>query len=98
MRTHEPQKPVMSVGDRVRLKQGATDIAYDDMILEGWTGTVCDLSDEMCCVLWSEETRRRIPEDYREQWRGNGLPVDLLWLSREFVEPIRLDEDAASEC
>jgi hypothetical protein len=97
MRTHEPKDPEINVGDRVRLKQGTTDIAYDDMVLDGWTGTICDVNGEMCCVRWSEETQGVIPQDYRERWRGSGIPVDSLWLPQKFVEPIAFD-DVESEC
>jgi hypothetical protein len=96
MRGDDKPEPTISVGDRVRLKPGATDIAYDNMILEGWTGTVCDLSDEMCCVLWNEETQRMMPEAYRERWRGDGLPLDSLWVPRASVEPVRSDADTKS--
>ena len=97
MQTDEPQDPPIRVGDRVRLRPGATDIEYDDMNLEGWTGTVCDVNDEMCCVRWSAETQAAIPDDYRQRWRGNGLPVDSLWLPRKSMEPISSDTDDGSD-
>jgi len=74
------------LGDRVRVKPGRTDIAYDEILLEGWTGTVCEVNGDMCCVRWSDETLERMPEKYRQRWQGEGLPVDSLWLQKDSVE------------
>jgi len=88
MGTSEPQQSSIDVGTRVRVKPGVTDIAFDDILLEGWTGTVVELDAEMCRVEWSRDTREAIPENYIEEWRGAGLSPDSLWLSRDSLEPI----------
>ena len=79
-------KPRAAVGDVVRVKQGVTDVMFADMVLEGWTGTVAEIDDEMLRVRWDQETVATIPDAYRERWKADALPVDSLWLRWKDVE------------
>jgi hypothetical protein len=83
----DPAKEEFTVGDRVRVRPGVTDVMSSDMVLGGWTGAVAEIDGEMCCVRWDEETLAKMPSSYREHWQADALPVDSLWLSQRDLEP-----------
>ncbi len=88
MNTGESQPSSLQIGSLVRVKEGVTDIAYEDIVLDSWTGTVTEMDDDMCCVQWSVETLDAMPQEYCDRWRGAGLSTDSLWLPQESTEII----------
>jgi hypothetical protein len=83
----EPQKPAVSVGDRVRVKPGVTDLVCSQIELGGFTGVVAATDGDLCRVDWDLATFSAMPESYQQRWQEEGLPADHLWLPADDLEP-----------
>ena len=56
------------VGDKVRVKQGVTDVDYPDMPLGGWAGTITEVAgSDTFAIRWSRETLDAI--HWFHEWR-----------------------------
>ncbi len=83
----DAQQPDMTVGDRVRVKGGVTDLVSSDLELGGFTGVVTDTDGDMRRVDWDQATLAAMPESYRQRWQDDALPTDHLWLPADDLEP-----------
>ncbi len=82
----ESQKPPVSVGDRVRVKPGVTDLVCEQIELAGFVGVVAETDGDMCRVDWDPATLAAMPESYRQRWLEDALPADHLWLPSDDLE------------
>lgn len=83
----EPQRPPISIGDRVRVKPGVTDLVCSQIELGGFTGVVTEADGDLRRVDWDPATLAAMPESYRHRWREDALPADHLWLPLTDLDP-----------
>ena len=83
-----PTPAQFSVGDRVRVKHGVTDIDYPDMPLGGWAGTISEIHDDgMYTVRWSRETLDAIHPVFKKRCEIDGLDHEEYRLTGDDLEP-----------
>jgi CheY-like chemotaxis protein len=78
--------PKFAAGSQVRVKKGVTAPSHTDMSLGGWCGKVYDMSGTVCLVHWNEATLQAIHANHREQWQGDGVDFQVMWLQENVLE------------
>jgi hypothetical protein len=79
------------VGDKVRVKQGISDLDFPDMPLGGWAGTVTEIIEHKgqinCVFELDERTLASIHPIYRKRCERDGLAFEIMSLGEKEVEP-----------
>jgi hypothetical protein len=83
------QQSAFHVGDHVTVNPGVTDVMSTAIVLDGWTGVVARVDEDMVQVAWDEKTMASMPAKYRRHWEADALPADSLWLPRNELTPFR---------
>jgi hypothetical protein len=91
MMAKRKKKPVITnfkVGDKVRVKQGITDVEYPDMPMGGWAGAISEIhKGGMYTVQWSQETLAAIHPVFKTRCERDGTSLEEYWLSDDDLEP-----------
>ena len=85
----EAELPTLyNVGDKVRVRQGVTNINHPDMPLGGWAGTVARIySNGLYLVRWSLETLERVRSVYRTRSKREGKKLEEYRFWGHVLEP-----------
>ena len=77
-----------SVGDRVRVKHGVTDVDYPDMPLGGWAGTITEVAgSDTFTIQWDKETLDTIHPVFKQRCEIDGLDPEEYVLTGDDLEP-----------
>ncbi|MFO0946830.1 MAG: hypothetical protein U1D30_12935 [Planctomycetota bacterium] len=76
------------VGDRIRIRDGASHPVYPDINLSGWVGTVrkYDRLTKAYLIVWSKETLQGSPGEYGEQCNQDALDPGTTWIDAADLE------------
>ena len=99
MFTKDGTLPKFAVGSRVRAKKGVTAPNDPDVPLEGWLGTVSQVSGSIYLVHWSGESLDAAKPTYRGRWRREAADFRAVWLQEQALEadpakPLRIEGQA----
>jgi hypothetical protein len=86
MPNREGLMPKFAVGTRVRLRKGASPPKYPHVPLEGWLGTVSQVSGTTYLVHWCEDTRHAVSHTCREQGERDAVDFRAMWLQERTLE------------
>lgn len=86
MLTKDATQPKFAVGSRVRAKKGVTAPNDPDVPLEGWLGTVSQVSGSIYLVHWTEESLPADKPTYRGRWRRDDAALRAAWLQEQALE------------
>jgi hypothetical protein len=89
MPSREGPMPKFAVGSQVRLRKGVSPLNYPDTTLDGWLGTVSQVSGTTYLIHWSETTLNAAPHMYREQGERNGVDLRAMWLQEKTLEAVQ---------
>jgi hypothetical protein len=99
-RSRKPARSPLSIGDRVRVKDGVLDPDYEGQSIGGWAGTIIDMDDSsdppLILLEWEARTLSElIGRKALERAERDGLQSDGMWLYLTDVE--RLDPTQGTE-
>lgn len=85
----EPELPTLfNVGDKVRVRQGITDVDDPDMPLGGWAGTIARVySNGLYLVRWSPETLENAHPVYHARSKREGKNSEKYRFWERDLEP-----------
>ena len=86
MLTKDGTLPKFAVGSRVRAKKGVTAPNDPDVPLEGWLGTISQVSGTIYLVHWSGETLEAVGPIYQGRWQRDGVDFRAAWLQEKALE------------
>ena len=76
------------IDDKVRVRQGITDVEYPDMPMGGWAGTIAEIHDDgNYTVRWSWETLAAIHPVFKKRCERDGMVLEEYWLGDDDLEP-----------
>jgi hypothetical protein len=79
---------LFNVGDRVRVRQGVTDVDHPDMPLGGWAGSIARVyRNGLYLVRWSPETLENAPPSYRTRSKREGKKCEEYRFWERDLEP-----------
>lgn len=86
----KPTASKLAEGTRVRVKPGTVAPEMPEVLIEGWSGTVQELSGPKAnprfIIEWDDATVSRIPEDYRKSCEDQGLLYTMACLEGDTLE------------
>lgn len=75
------------VGARVKVLPGVCSPEFPDFPLEGWSGTICEVSGKKTpvnyVIEWDEATLNAMPNPYLERCETDGLYFKMICLPEE---------------
>lgn len=88
-RKRKPRVPAkLKIGYKARVKDGITDVEYQDMPMGGWAGTISELhNDAMYTVRRSRVTLASIHPIFKKQCERDAMVLEECWLSDDDLEP-----------
>ncbi len=67
----------LAVGTRVRVRAGTPMPEFPDVVCDGWTGTVVEVTGKKpntkCVIEWDEHTLSIMPQAYLQSCEAQGL-------------------------
>jgi hypothetical protein len=90
-----PSRPVLKVGDAVRIKNGVMDPDYEEQCIGGWTGTITDIDMDsdppLALITWDKKTLTElIGMEVLARASRQGLDANVIWLELTEVERVDL--------
>lgn len=85
MPSREGPMPKFAVGSQVRLRKGVSPLNYPDVTLDGWLGTVSQVSGTTYLVHWTQ-TLSAVARTYRGQEKRDGVDLRAMWLQEKTLE------------
>ena len=80
----------LSVGTRIRVKAGVTAPDLSEFGIEGWTGTIAELtgkkSNRKYIIQWDASTVEKMPPAYLEQCKQKQLYYPMVCLGGDDIE------------
>jgi hypothetical protein len=86
-----PARPLLKVGDAVRVKDGVMDPDYEEQCLGGWTGTIMDIDRDsdppLVLIAWDKKTLTElIGVEVLARASQQNLDAKVIWLALTEVE------------
>lgn len=76
----------MKIGNSVRVRKGVKSPDYEELLIEGWTGRILEIDDNILTIELDSITLSELKEDYIIDSLKNGFEYDLICLETDEVE------------
>lgn len=85
-----PPPARFSAGTSVQVKTNASVPGFENISLNGWSGTILDVDHGSkppgYLVQWDQRTLAALSFDYRQRCKRDGLELDSVWLDENAIE------------
>lgn len=82
----------LTPGTHIRVKPGTPAPEFPDVVMDGWTGAICESSgakaNPQYIIEWDADTVSRMPATYRQACETQGLLFTMACLKRDVFDVV----------